>query len=132
MRILINKNNEIVGYSIVGNLDGDIEVSDSIFPSTFRDEYKAGKFKYIDDTIIFNNDFYEEEKPSIETPINSAPTQDSKSIDQLKIMVSNLQKQSLQGTKLSMQMAQQNAKATQKIVELENEINKLKEDKGVE
>lgn len=57
---------------------------------------------------------------------------DSKSVEQLKTMVSNLQKQSLQGTKLSMQMAQQNARATQKIVELEKEIEKLKETKGVE
>lgn len=132
MRILINNNNEIIGYSTVGNLDGDIEVNNSIFPSSFKEEYKPRKFKYLDGKIIFNDDFHEKEQPNIEDSDVKPLMPDSKSVEQLKTMVSNLQKQSLQGTKLSMQMAQQNAKATQKIVELEKEIEKLKETKGVE
>ncbi|MDW4379965.1 DUF2977 domain-containing protein [Staphylococcus saprophyticus] len=130
MQILIDKNNLITSYAITGGFDGGVEITDDLVPSHFKEYFSPNKFRYENGMIVKNNDFQEE--ITIETPVTTQPIQDSKSVDQLKTMVSNLQKQSLQGTKLSMQMAQQNAKATQKIVELEKEIEKLKETKGVE
>ncbi|MDW4147779.1 DUF2977 domain-containing protein [Staphylococcus saprophyticus] len=130
MQILVDKNNLITSYAITGGFDRGIEIDDSLVPSHFKDYFSPNKFKYENGDIVKNNNFQEE--VIVETPVTTQPIQDSKTVDQLKIMVSNLQKQSLQGTKLSMQMAQQNAKATQKIVELEKEIEKLKETKGVE
>ncbi|PHK50802.1 DUF2977 domain-containing protein [Staphylococcus edaphicus] len=130
MQILLNSDNLITSYAIIGGFDGGIEIDDSILPDTFIPEFKSGKFLYENEKVTYNNNF--QEGIINETPIVNEINSDSKSVEQLKTMVSNLQKQSLQGTKLSMQMAQQNAKATQKIVELEKEIEKLKEAKGVE
>ena len=46
MRILINENNEIIGYAKVGSLNNDFEVEDSIVPQNFEQLYKP-KYFYI-------------------------------------------------------------------------------------
>lgn len=54
MQIKINKDNLIVAYAEVGSLDGGIEINKSIIPFSFVEEFKPGKFKYENGSIIFN------------------------------------------------------------------------------
>lgn len=132
MQILVNDDNFITAFAFVGSIDEGIEIDESILPSDFVNSFSKNRYKYIDGKIVYNNKVEEEDSNYIPTKDN--PIQDNnlnnQSTEQLKVMVANLQKQSLQGTKLSAQMAQQNAKAMQKITELEAEIQALKEDKG--
>ena len=54
MQIKIDKDNLIVAYAEVGGLDGGIEIKKSILPFSFVEEFKPGKFKYENGSIIFN------------------------------------------------------------------------------
>lgn len=132
MIILVDKNNLITSFASAGSIEGGVEISDSILPDDFANSFSKNKYKYIDGKIVYNNEVKEED--SSYTPAQDNLTQNNnvndQSTEQLKVMVANLQKQTLQSTKLSTQMAQQNAKFMQKITELESEIQTLKEDKG--
>lgn len=131
MIILVDKNNLITSFASAGSIEGGIEISDSILPDGFVNSFNKNKYKYIDGEIIYNNEIKEEDSY---TPAQDNLTQNNnvndQSIEQLKVMVANLQKQTLQSAKLSEQISQQNAEAMQKITELEAEIQTLKEDKG--
>lgn len=54
MQIKIDKDNLIVAYAEVGSLDGGIEINKSILPFSFVEEFKPGKFKYENGSIVFN------------------------------------------------------------------------------
>lgn len=54
MQIKIDKDNLIVAYADVGSLDGGIEINKSILPFSFVEEFKPGKFKYENKSIVFN------------------------------------------------------------------------------
>jgi hypothetical protein len=87
MRITINNNNEITGYAIVGGIDGDFEISDDVIPDTFIDEFKNGKFLYIDGKIKYNRDYLEPAK-EIERPNNNEAMQQE--VNDLKQQVADL------------------------------------------
>ena len=132
MQILVNDGNFITAFAFVGSIDEGIEIDESILPSNFVNSFSKNRYKYVNGEIVYNNEIKEED--SSYTPIQDNLIQNNdlnnRSTEHLKVMVANLQKQTLQGTKLSAQMAQQNAKAMQKITELEAEIQALKESKG--
>lgn len=133
MQIKVNEDNIITSFAFIGGIDGGIEIDDSILPDGFVNIFGKNRYKYIDGEVVFNNNIEEEETEytlNQQDDLVKRNEIDSYSLEQLKMMVANLQKQSLQGTKLSVQIAQQNAKAMQKITELEAEIQSLKEDKG--
>lgn len=54
MQIKIDGDNLIVAFAEVGSIDGGIEISESIIPFSFVEEFKPGKFKYENGSIIFN------------------------------------------------------------------------------
>ena len=60
MRISLNSNNEIIGYAIVGDLEGSIEINNSILPSDFIPFFKPNKFRYIDGRVEYNNSFIDD------------------------------------------------------------------------
>lgn len=132
MQISLDKNNLIVGFAEVGGIDRGIEIDESILPDGFVNSFNKNKYKYIDGEIIYNNELKEDNGNynSIQDDLSQDNNLNYHSIEEIKVMVANLQKQTLQSTKLSTQMAQQNAKFMQKITELESEIQTLKEDKG--
>lgn len=87
MRIKINDNYEITGYALIGGFDGGIEIDDSILPDTFIPEFKNGKFKYEDGSVIYNREYTEPVK-EVEPPTNNEAMQQE--IDSLKQQVEDL------------------------------------------
>lgn len=66
MKIVINDNNEIISYCVVGDLDNSIETL-----KTFPSQFETQKFVYNKDTDeILNNPNYIENRSQIETQIS--------------------------------------------------------------
>ncbi|WP_204236149.1 DUF2977 domain-containing protein [Mammaliicoccus sciuri] len=61
MQILLNSNNEITNYAIVGGFENGVEVEE--FPTNFREMFKPKLYKYIDNQILLNNNYVENEEP---------------------------------------------------------------------
>ncbi|MBF7022475.1 DUF2977 domain-containing protein [Staphylococcus kloosii] len=115
MRILINENNEIVGYATVGGLEGDFEIDDSIVPLDFTQKYKSKYYLYQNEQIVVNPNY------QIETPIQPTPSpQPLMSDDTLKYMVATLQKQSVQSNMKINKLLKDNQDLKTKVSELEN------------
>lgn len=118
MRLLTNVDNEIIGYSIIGGIDGDFEVSDDIIPSGFFDNYKPKYYIYKNNSIVVNPNYQSEEttfKPVVEE--QPQPVQ----IDEkIKLMVFTLQKQSVQSNKKMIQLEKDNRELKERILELES------------
>lgn len=122
MRITVNENNEITGYAIIGGIEGDFEISDDIIPQEFILNYKPKYYLYQNEQIIVNPNYEEESNtPYIPPMIASSGTDDL-----LRKMFANMQEQLVQGNTMVMQVTQQNAKLSQEIVELKNEIEAIK------
>lgn len=66
MQILVNENNEIVNYVIVGSVSMEghttIDITEDIVPELFFDLYKPKLFLYEDKTIVVNNNYIEEDE----------------------------------------------------------------------
>jgi hypothetical protein len=122
MRITMNDNNEITGYAIVGGLEGDFEVSDDIIPQEFILNYKPRYYLYQNEQIIVNPNYEEESNTPYVPPMITTSGTD----DLLRKMFANMQEQLVQGNTIVMQVTQQNAKLSQEIVELKNEIETIK------
>ena len=79
MRILINGNNEIVGYATAGGLEGDFEISDEIVPSGFKEDFEPRRFVYNNGAIIYNknnnDDPVEQPPPNYEQRISGLERQ---------------------------------------------------------
>lgn len=122
MRILLNDNDEIIGYAIVGGLEGDFEVRDDIIPQEFTQTFKPKYYLYQNEKIIVNPSYEEERLTS-----NTKATFEMPGIDEeLRKMFASMQEQLVQGNMMVAQVAQQNADLTQEIVNMTNEIKQLK------
>ncbi|OEL06907.1 hypothetical protein AST13_02390 [Staphylococcus xylosus] len=66
MQILVNENNEIVNYAIVGSVSMEghntIDITEDSVPELFFDLYKPKLFLYEDKTIVVNNNYNEEDE----------------------------------------------------------------------
>lgn len=82
MRISLNSNNEIIGYAIVGDLEGSIEVSDSTLPDTFIAEFKPCKFKYEDGVVSYNRLFSDNEEATQLKSVNESLEEKIKVLEQ--------------------------------------------------
>lgn len=122
MRILINGNNEIVGYATAGGLEGDFEISDDIIPQDFAQTFKSKYYLYQNEKIIVNPNYEEEKIISNTIPNFEMPGTD----EELRKMFASMQEQLVQGNMMVAQVAQQNADLTQEIVNMTNEIKQLK------
>ncbi|NQE00510.1 DUF2977 domain-containing protein [Staphylococcus xylosus] len=124
MRILINKKNEIVDYAIVGSLDGDFEIDDSIVPQDFMIYFKPKRYLYNEGTIEVNSDFEEDIKIDLPTvpPTIVAPGTD----EELRSMFANMQIQIVEANTMIYEMSEQNARLAQEIVDIKSELNNTK------
>lgn len=61
MQILINSKNEITNYAVVGGFENGIEIEE--IPTNFREIFKPKLYKYIDNQIVLNNEYNENEEP---------------------------------------------------------------------
>ena len=125
MRILINGNNEIVGYATVGGLEGDFEIDDSVVPQDFAQNYKPKYYLYHDEKIIVNPNYQPE---TFEQP--ATPSQPVMSDDTLKYMVATLQKQSAQSNIRSLKLERENEALKSRIAQLESKVEVTDNDKN--
>lgn len=125
MRILINKNNEIIDYAIVGSLDGDFEIDDSIVPQDFMLYFKPKRYLYNEGAIELNSDF--EEETEISLP-NVPPTIVTPGTDEeLRVMFATMQVQLVQANLMVAELSQQNSELAQEVVKINEEIKNIKE-----
>ncbi|MDW4214009.1 DUF2977 domain-containing protein [Staphylococcus saprophyticus] len=126
MRILINKKNEIIDYAIVGSLDGDFEIDDSIVPQGFIVHFKPSRYLYKEGTIEVNNDFEDENEINLPTvpPTIVAPGTD----EELRVMFATMQVQLVQANTMVMQLSKQNSQLSQELVRLNQAIDDIKEE----
>ena len=121
MQILLNSNNEITSYAIVGGFENGVEVE--TIPENFEITFKPLRYKY-ENNQIFLNESYSEEVDIPDKPIivdNSIGTD-----EELRKMFATMQVQLVQANLMVMQLSQQNARLSQELVKLNQEIENLK------
>lgn len=82
MIILVNKNNLITSFALAGGIEGGVEVSDSILPDTFVEEFKPHKFKYEDGIVSYNRDFSDSEEATQLKSVNELLEEKVKTLEQ--------------------------------------------------
>ncbi|WP_426451274.1 DUF2977 domain-containing protein (plasmid) [Staphylococcus xylosus] len=87
MQILVDNNNIITAFATVGGFDGGIDIDESTIPDTFIPEFKNGKFKYEDGSVIYNREYTEPVK-EVEPPTNNEAMQQE--VDSLRKQVEDL------------------------------------------
>ena len=122
MIILLNDKNEITNYAIVGGFEGGFEIDN--IPDNFIVNFKPRYYLYNEGKIEVNKEYKEETEtfPPIDSPNLNFPGTD----DALRRMFSSMQVQIVQGNKMVNQLTQQNANLSQQIVQLSQEVEKLK------
>lgn len=124
MQILINNNDEIIGYALIGGFENGIEIAEDNIPQGFFQNYKPQYYIYENETISINNNYQENYKePIIETTPETTPTGNDSS---LRNMFASMQIQIIQSNKIVSDLSQQNANLSQEIVKLNNEIEAIK------
>ena len=125
MRISLNSNNEIIGYAIVGDLEGSIEINDSIVPQDFMLHFKPTRYLYNEGTIELNSDFEEENEINLPStpPTIVAPGTD----EELRVMFATMQVQLVQANLMVAELSQQNSELAQEVVKINEEIKNIKE-----
>ena len=127
MQILINTNDEIINYAIVGGFEDGIEIDN--IPDNFIVNFKPRYYLFEDNEIIVNKDYKEDtdeiyEQPEIDLDENT------KGLDkELRNMFASMQIQIVQGNMVISQFSEQNAKLAQELVRLQKELEDMKEDK---
>ena len=121
MKILINGNDEIVGYVTDGDLSGSIEAE---IPPYLLEIYEPGKLIYKDGHVSINPNFNNGSETPIQPPDVTLPGSD----DELRKMFANMQIQIVQGNVMVSELSQQNARLAQEVVETKQELEKLKGD----
>lgn len=125
MRVLINKKNEIIDYAIVGSLDGDFEIDDSIVPQDFMIYFKPKRYLYNEGTIEVNSDFEEETEINLPTLLPTIVTPGTD--EELRVMFATMQVQLVQANTMVMQLSKQNSQLSQELVRLNQAIDDIKE-----
>lgn len=127
MQILINTNDEIINYAIVGGFEDGIEIDN--IPDNFIVNFKPRYYLFEDNEIIVNKDYKEDtdeiyEQPEIDLDENT------KGLDkELRNMFASMQIQIVQGNMMVSQFSEQNAKLAQELVRLQKELEDMKGDK---
>ena len=127
MQILLNQNNEVIAYAVSGGIKREgyetVIIEDNQVPNSFRELFKPSFYIFENKEIKLNPNFHEEEKTELpQVPHIGFTTSD----DALRRMFSSMQVQIVQGNKMVNQLTQQNANLSQQIVQLSQEVEKLK------
>ncbi|WP_204195337.1 MULTISPECIES: DUF2977 domain-containing protein [unclassified Staphylococcus] len=88
MEILLNKDNEITSYAVIGGFENGIEIEK--YPDTFTEMFEPRMFKYIDGAIVKNDNFNKSDdsiqtNKSYEERINTL----EKEVSELKDLLNN-------------------------------------------
>ncbi len=59
LKIIINKNNEITGYAIIGGIEGEISIPYENVPDSFIENFDSKYYIYVDGKIKTNPDYEE-------------------------------------------------------------------------
>lgn len=122
MQILLNSNNEITSYAIVGGFENGVEVE--TIPENFEITFKPLRYKY-ENNQIFLNESYSEEVDIPDKPIivdNSIGTD-----EELRKMFATMQVQLVQANLMVAELSQQNSDLAQEVVKINEEIKNIKE-----
>ncbi|MDW3988799.1 DUF2977 domain-containing protein [Staphylococcus saprophyticus] len=126
MQILLNQNNEIIAYAVSGSIEREgyvtVTIENNSIPKSFRQSFKPKYFLYKDEEVKLNANYEEEKTELPQVPHIGFTTSD----DALRRMFSSMQVQIVQGNKMVNQLTQQNANLSQQIVQLSQEVEKLK------
>lgn len=121
MKILLNEENEIIGYVTEGDLEGSIEVE---IPDHLLEIYEPRKLIYSNGKVEINTNYSEDVSAPIQTPVVNVPGSD----EELRKTYGNLQMSSVQTAKIVTNLAKQVTELTKQNVELQNQLS----NKGVE
>lgn len=120
MKIILNEENEIIGYVTEGDLEGSIEAE---IPHELLGVFEPRKLIYSSGKVTMNPNYVKEE---------SIPTSPSNNVngtdEELRKTYGNLQMSSVQTAKIVTKLAKQITELTKQNVELQNQLN----NKGVE
>lgn len=125
MQILVNENNLIISFAVVGGFENGIEIDDSIVPQGFISYFKPKRYLYKEGTIELNKDFEEENEinlPSIPPTIVTPGTD-----EELRVMFATMQVQLVQANLMVAELSQQNSDLAQEVVKINEEIKNIKE-----
>lgn len=125
MRILLNSNNEITSYAIVGGFENGVEVNE--IPNDFINNFKPLKYKYVDEQISLNENFSEEVSTPVQPPIVNTPSSD----EELRKMFASMQVQLVQANMMVMQLTQQNARLSQEMVIINQKLEEVTNNEDV-
>ena len=125
MQIVINENNEITSYAVIGNMKDGIEVND--YPSAFTLEFKPRLFLYVDGQITLNENYTNDIQPPIVDTTHSVPGSD----EELRKMFANMQIQLVQANMMVMQLSQQNARLSQEMVVINKKLEEVTNNEDV-
>lgn len=122
MQILVNSDNEIISFAIVGGFENGIEIDN--IPGDFIRNFKPRYYLFNEGQIEVNNEYKEETEtfPPIETPNFNLSGTD----EELRKMFANMQIQIVQGNVMVSELTQQNARLAQEIVNIKSELNNSK------
>lgn len=128
MQILLNQNNEIIAYAVVGGIEREgyetVTIEDNQVPDSFRELFKPSFYIFENGEVKLNPNYHEENE-EIELP-QVPPVEFPTSDEALRHMFSSMQVQIVQGNKMVTQLTQQNANLSQQIVQLSQEVENLK------
>lgn len=125
MQILVNNDNEIIGYATIGGFEDGIDVENDNIPQGFTQNYKTRYYLYQNEQIVVNPNYQPE------TPVQpTTPTQPVMSDDTLKYMVATLQKQSAQSNIRSLKLERENEVLKSRIAQLESKVEVTDNDKN--
>lgn len=125
MQILLNSNNEITSYAIVGGFDNGVDVDN--IPQDFINSFKPLKYKYENEKITLNKNYSEEVNAPVQPPILNTPSTDG----ELRKMFASMQVQLVQANMMVMQLSQQNAKLSQEIVNINQKLEEVTNNEDV-
>lgn len=122
MQILINNNNEIISFAVVGGFEDGIEIDNT--PDNFIVNFKPRYYFYNKGQIEVNKEYKEETEtfPPIDSPNFNLSSTD----EELRVMFATMQVQLVQANTMVMQLSQQNAQLSQELVKTNQEIENLK------
>ena len=126
MQILLNQNNEIIAYAVIGGIKREgyetVTIENNSIPKSFRQSFKPRYFLYKDGEVKLNANYEEEKTELPQMPQIDFPASD----EALRHMFSSMQVQIVQGNRMVTQLTQQNANLSQQIVQLSQEVENLK------
>lgn len=119
MQILINNDNEIISFAVVGGFEDGIEIDN--IPDNFIVNFKPRYYLYNEGKIEVNKEYKEETEtfPPIEKPDFNLSGTD----EELRKMFASMQVQLVQANMMVMQLSQQNARLSQEMVVINQKLD---------